>query len=133
MKLLQLLSIREQDDVLDSEDHDDHDDGSYEREKKVSLLILRAFRKCGLQVSEHRDKHSGTRDSGDYWGHDVLYTEDDREATVTLDEAELSDLVKLQSSGLIDGKCTIAPTSDGSLRLTFQVHAAIAKGDATMD
>lgn len=131
MKLLQILSIREQDDVLD--DDDDHDDGVYEREKKVSLLILRAFRKCGLQVAEHESKHSGTRDHDDYWGYDVLYTEDEREATVTLDDAELSDLVKLQDSGLIDGKCTVSGTSSGMLRLTFQVHGAIAKGDATMD
>jgi len=135
MKLLQLLSKRlteTDDEVLDHDD--DHDDGVYEREKKVSVLILRAFRKCGLPVSEHDHKHSGTRDSGDTWGHDVLYDEGDREATVTLDEAELAGLVKLSESGLIDdAHCTISATSKGAVRVTFKVHKAIAKGDAQME
>lgn len=128
--LAQLLSLKENE-VVDADD--DYDGSVYEREKKVSVLILRVFRKCGIEVAEHDDKHSGTRDHGDHWGYDVLYTEDDREASVTVVEAELSQLVKLQESGLIDGKCEIMATSDQALRLTFKVHANIASGNASLD
>lgn len=128
MKLFQLLPVREQDDDLE----DDYDSSVYEREKKVGLQILKVFRKCGLSVADHRHKHSGVQDHDDYWGKDVLYTDEEHEASVTLEEADLSDLVKLKDSGLIDGKCEISSTSDGTLRLTFKVHPAIASGNADL-
>jgi hypothetical protein len=131
MKIAQLLSLKETDDVVDADD--DHDDGSYEREKKVSVLILRVFRKCGIEVAEHDSQHSGVRDRDDRWGYDVLYSDDDKEAMVTVVEAELSQLVKLNESGLIDGKCEIMATSDQAIRLTFKVHANIASGNASLD
>lgn len=62
-----------------------------------------------------------------------MYTDDEHEATVTLDEADLSDLVKLKDSGLIEGKCEISATSNGAIRLTFKVHPSIAKGDAEIN
>ncbi len=126
MKLHQLIETS-----VDDED-DDHDDGSYEREKKVSLLILRAFRKCGIPVAE-ADQHRGVRDQGDSWGYDIIYTEDDHEATVSVEEIELAHLVKLHESGLIEGKCEIIATRDGALRFTFKVHSALHSGDASID
>jgi hypothetical protein len=132
MKLLaSLLTLAEADEVLDADE--DEDDGSYEREQKVGVLILRVFRKCGLDVAEHDDKHGGVRDRDDRWGYDVLYTEDGREAMVTLVDAELDGLAKLHGSGLIDGKCAIGGTSDGALRLTFSVRASVASGRASLD
>ncbi len=119
--------------LIDVDDGDDDDHGVYDREKKVSLLILRAFRKCGLDVAEHESRHSGVRDTGDYSGFDVLYTEDDGEATVTIEDAELQSLVKLNDSGLIDGKCQISPTSGGQLRVTFNVNPHLRAGDAKME
>lgn len=131
MKLIaQLLSLKENE-VVDADD--DHDNGSYEREKKVSVLILRVFRKCGLPVAEHESKHSGVRDHNDRWGYDILYSEDDHEAMVTLEEADLEGLVKLHGSGLIEGKCEITPTSDGGIRLTFKVHSNLHDGTASID
>jgi len=122
---------------LTIKEHDIEDDGYdasvYEREKKVSLLILRAFRKCGLNVIEHDSKHSGVRDKGDYWGYDVLYSEDDHEATVAVDEADIQDIAKLTDSGLIDGKCMVTPASAGYLRFTFKVHPNLHSGDASID
>lgn len=129
MKLLQILSIRENEII----DDDDYDDGVYERERKVSLLILRAFRKCGLPVAEHEHSHSGVRDKGDYSGYDVLYSEDDHEATVELEEADLAGFVKLSNSGLIGGKCDIVAASNGNLRLTFKVHPNLHSGEAEID
>ena len=122
MKLQHLINnpIREQ-------DEDDYNGDSYERERKVSLLVLRAFLKCGLPVSEY-DGYGGTEFKGARYY--VLYSEDDHEATVKLDEAELSNLVKLDHSGLIDGKCEIQAASDGTIRLTFKVHALLHSGDA---
>lgn len=107
------------------------DDGDeYEREKKVSLLILRAFKRCKLEVAESRH---GVRDDNDYTGYDVLYSDDDGEAMVTIEEAELKSLVQLHGSGLIDGKCQITPTSDGQLLLTFNVNPHLRSGNAKME
>lgn len=119
-------------DLLREMDDDGYDASMYERERKVSVLILRAFRRCGLDVLEHDSKHSGTRDHGDSWGHRVLYTEDDHEATVELDGAELEDLVKLSSSGLLEGPCEVTASSSGALRLTFKVHPHLRDGTAEM-
>ena len=116
--------LREQD------EDDDYNGDSYEREKKVSVLIVRAFLKCGLPVSEY-EGYGGTEFKGQRYY--VLYSEDDHEATVKLDEAELADLVKLEHSGLIDGKCEIQAASDGTIRLTFKVHGALHSGDAEID
>ena len=130
MKTLQhLLHIREQED----DEIDDYDPGIYERERKVGLLILRAFRKCGLPVAEHESRHSGVRDKGDYSGYDVLYTEDDHEAMVTLEEATLEGLAKLHESGLIEGNCEITATREGGIRLTFKVHPNLHSGEAEID
>lgn len=118
------LNLREE--IVDDEDEDN---GSYEREKKVSLLILRAFRKCGIQVAES-DASYAVKDKHDYWGHDIIYTEDENEATVTVEDLQLSNLVKLHASGLIEGDCSISPTHDGSIRLTFKVHSALQSGEA---
>ncbi len=117
--------------VMDA-DEDDYDDGVYEREKKVSLLILRAFRKCGLTVAES-DASYAPRDRHDYTGYDVIYSEDDGEATVTLEEAELGGLTKLHSSGLIDGECSVAGTRDGFIRLTFKIHGVLKSGHASIE
>lgn len=110
---------------------DDHDDGSYERENKVELLILRAFRKCGLKVAEN--EHSrGPKDHDDHWHFDVLYSEDDFEASVTVEEAELSEIVKLHGSGLFEGECRVTATSDMALRFVFTVHPALRDGEASI-
>jgi len=131
MKTLQhLLHIHEQE---DDEIEDDYDPGIYERERKVSLLILRAFRKCGLPVSEHESRHGGVKDKHDYAGHDVLYTEEDHEAMVTLEEATLEGLAKLHESGLIDGNCEITATREGGIRLTFKVHPNLHSGEAEIN
>lgn len=129
MKISQLLTIHEQDDVIE----DDDDNGAYDREKKVSLLILRAFRRCGLPVAEYDGSYGGVRDTHDRYGYDVLYSEDDHEATVKLEEAELDGLAKLHNSGLIGGKCEIIARTDGTLQLTFKVHPNLHSGDAKID
>lgn len=122
------LQIHEAVDIEDEED--DFDTSMYEREKKVSLLILRAFRKCGLEVAEHEDRHSGVREKGEYASFDVLYSDDDHEAMVQLEEATLEGFVKLQNSGLIDGKCEIVATRRGTLQVSFNVHPSLHSGEA---
>lgn len=111
---------------------DSGDDGVYEREKQVSLLILRAFRKCKFDVVEHENQHSGVRDHGDYSGSDVLYSEDDGEAMVTIEAAQLDSFVKLSQSGLVHGDCEISPKSDGTLLVTFKVNPHLRTGTAKM-
>ena len=83
-----------------------------------------------MPVSDY-DGYGGTEFKGQQYY--VLYTEEDHEATVKLDEADLGDLVKLQNSGLIDGKCEIQAASDGMIRLTFKVHQLLHSGDAEID
>lgn len=126
MILQQLLKLLETDD-----DHDDYDGSVYEREKKVSQLILKALHKCGLEVSEH-DGYGGT-EGHDRIHYDVLYSEDDFEAMVTLEEAELANLAQLHESGLFEGKCNVTGTSDGRIRLTFKVNSHLRSGEAKFD
>lgn len=109
------------------------EDDSYEREKKVGVLILRALRKCGLEPSEYDGHIGGVKDKGDAWSSYILYSDDDGEATVKLDEANLSNLVKLQESGLIDGDCEIGASSDLTVRLIFKVHPSLRDGEATIN
>ena len=125
MKLLQqLMDLRESDD-----EEDDYDEHQYDREKKVSLLVLKAFLKCGLEVSEN-EGHGGTPLNGtNYY---VLYSEEDHEATVKLDEATLDGLVKLNGSGMIDGKCELMPSTH-TINVTFKVHKALHSGEAKID
>jgi hypothetical protein len=131
MKLMQLIKEQE---LMDADDFDNQSaDGRYERQKAVSLLILRTFRKCGFSLVEGNNKYNGPRETHDYYGFDIIYDDYDHEASVLIDDVELHQLVMLNNSGLIDGKCVVTPTQDGVIRLTFKVHSAIAKGNAKLD
>ena len=108
---------------------DDDFSKSYEREKRVGLLILKAFIKCGLEVTEHDNRHSGVK-LNDHTSYDILYSDNDHEAIVHLDEANLAGLLKLEKSGLIDGDCNIIATGDRTLMLTFKVSPMLHDGNA---
>ncbi|WP_407306534.1 hypothetical protein [Acinetobacter sp.] len=125
MKLLQsLLHLSENEELMtDDDDDDDESSKTYELEKNVSVLILKVFRKCGISVAERESRSSGVRDAGDHWGYDILYFNDDNEATVTVEDVTMSGIVKLANAGLIDGDVQLIPTSDGTINMTFKVHA----------
>lgn len=116
------------------EDEDDDDNAAYHREKKVETLILKAFRKCGIDVAEMEGSFGGAREEHDRYGYDVLYSEDeDFEATVKADEVSVDSIIKLKDSGLFEGDCMVTASSSGLVRFTFKVNKHLRSGTATMD
>ena len=113
---------------------DEDDDIEYEkvraRELKVARLILRTFKKIGIDVVSDGKKGVKLKD-GDMFGYEISYDESDREACVEFDECTLDKLCLLKDSGLSD-KYKISHTRD-SLQATFIVDSAIASGKAELN
>ena len=104
-------------------------DEQLEREDRVGLLILRAFQKCGIEVAE--TDRSGVKDG--FSNYDVLYSEDDFEATVDVEEATVEGIAKLSESGLFEGDCEVVGTSRHTVRFTFKVNTHLRSGTAKID
>lgn len=122
MKLTDL--VKEQSDEYDR-------DGQYDREDRVSRLILSAFQKCGIEVAE--TDRSGVKVG--YTTYDILYSEgdDDFEATVDAEEATVGGIAKLNESGLFEGECSIMGSSRNTIRFTFKVNTHLRSGTAKID
>lgn len=125
-----LLSLRE-----DEIDVDDGDDSAalnqYDRERAIGKIILKVLDKCDLTPAETSASY-GIKDDRGYSNYDIIYSEDDREATVEFDELELGALLKFHQSGLLDGECHFVGNSDGGVRMTFKVNSAVASGKAKL-
>lgn len=101
----------------------------YDREDRLGLLILKAFQKCGIEVAE--TDRSGVKVG--YTTYDILYSEDDFEATVDVEEATVEGIAKLQESGLFEDTCEVVGTSRHTVRFTFKVNTHLRGGTAKID
>lgn len=92
--------------VEDPDEEDRRDEERHAREAKISRVIAMAFAKIGLPIA----------DDG------IIYFEDDREASVVLDdfEIDLDVLIKLKTTGL-SNKYEIHAGADHELRIEFIV------------
>lgn len=77
--------------ILSSDEADDQDDARHSREQKIMAAIARAFQRLRIPLAD--DGESA-----------IYYSEDDREATVRLDDSSIDVdlLVRLKQSGLAD-------------------------------
>lgn len=119
-----------------SESLDDIDDGddkyaiAREVETRVSKVILQVFLKVGIPVSESRNGVR-LRDT-DFDSYAVSYDYDSSDADAIIDECTVAQLIALNNSGL-GTNFALTPTSNMTIRVTFNISPSIVSGAAKLD
>ncbi len=104
-----LAGLQEARQIMDPDEEDRREDEQRMREQKIRKLIAIAFQRIGLAIA----------DDG------ITYYEDDREATVELDDnhIDLALLIALQTSGLAQAYEIVGVQS--ALQVVFMVDPAL--------